>query len=46
MRRSLLIVALAFGTLAGYGSGIARVLHHHHSACSAHHHETPNDDVR
>jgi hypothetical protein len=38
MRRHLLIVALAFGTLAGYGSGIAHLVHHHHHCgCPAGH---------
>jgi hypothetical protein len=36
MRRPILIALLSFGVLAGYGSGVAHVLHHHH-ACGWHH---------
>ncbi|MEM9075150.1 MAG: hypothetical protein AAGE52_42020 [Myxococcota bacterium] len=30
MKRKLLIGLFTFGTLAGFGSGIASVKHHHH----------------
>jgi hypothetical protein len=34
MRRRFAIALLALGTVLGYGSGIAHVVHHHHHPCS------------
>jgi hypothetical protein len=36
MRRRIAIVALAFGTVLGFGSGIAHVALAHHTHCAAH----------
>jgi hypothetical protein len=40
MRRKIVIALLAFGTIAGYGSGIAHAVHHHHSHCAGWSHES------
>jgi hypothetical protein len=37
MRRKIVIVLLALGTVVGYGSGIARAVHVH-SQCAGWHH--------
>ena len=36
MRRPILIALLSLGMIAGYGSGIAHIVHHH--ACAGWHH--------
>lgn len=33
MRRKIAIVLLAFGTVVGYGSGIAHAIHHYAHCC-------------
>jgi hypothetical protein len=35
MRRRIVIALLALGTVAGYGSGIAHVVHHGHCHAAA-----------
>jgi hypothetical protein len=37
MRRSIVITLLALGTMAGYGSGVAHLVHRHHAHCAASH---------
>jgi len=34
MRRRIVIVLLALGTVVGYGSGIAHAVHAHHARCA------------
>ena len=40
MKRTLLIVALALGTLGGYGSAIAHAMHAHAGHCAGWHHDS------
>jgi hypothetical protein len=39
MRRKIVITLLALGVFAGYGTGIARLVHAHHGTCAGWHHE-------
>jgi hypothetical protein len=39
MGRRIAIIALALGTVVGYGSGFAHILHAHRAHCSGCHHD-------
>ncbi len=47
MRRRLLIVLFSIGTVAGFGSGIASLVHHaRHHACGGWHHGEESSENR
>jgi hypothetical protein len=47
MRRRLLIVLFSIGTVAGFGSGIAHLVHHaRHHGCSGWHHGGDTGETR
>jgi hypothetical protein len=46
MRRRLLIVLFSIGTVAGFGSGIAHVVHHARHHCGGWHHGEESSEAR